>query len=191
MSLNNIKSPKELFQFMEDNIKYGVFINNKVYEWDKDGIFEDICRTKWKLKTSNEIIDCGYGICWDQVELERDWFNINNYEYKTIFIWFLFDYENSYPTHAYLIYKNNNKYYYFEHSDSNNKGIYEFNSFEDAIKYQLNKHIELSKTNNIVGEEELKYIHIFEFDKPRIDCSYDEYLEHILNSVDITDKIIK
>ena len=191
MNFNSIKSPKELYEFMEDNIDYGININNKIYTWDLDGEFQNICRDEWRLKSSEDIINSHYGICFDQVEIERDWFLNNNYEFKTIFIWFLFDYSNTYPTHTYLVYKENDNYYYFEHSDGNNKGIYEFDSYEDAIRYQLDKHIEMTKNYNKVGEEEIKHIHIYEFDKPMINSSFEDYLNHILNSKDITDKIIK
>lgn len=192
MDLDNIKSPEELYQYMDNNIKYGLTIDNKVYEWDLNGEFQYICQTKWRLQSSDELIKTGYGHCWDQVELERDWFQINNYEYKTFFICFLFDYDNTYPTHSYLIYKDKtkNRYYYFEHADSNNKGIFEFDSYEEAIKYQLEKYLKNVRKNNIVNKEELMHLHIYEFDKPKTNINQKEYLNHILSSLDITDRIM-
>ena len=72
MNFNGIKSPKELYDFMEDNINYGVNINNKIYTWDLDGEFQNICRDEWRLKSSEDIINSHYGICFDQVEIERE-----------------------------------------------------------------------------------------------------------------------
>ena len=45
------------------------------------------------------------GNCFDQTELERDWFTKNNYYVETYFEMVNLDYKNAYPTHSFLIYK--------------------------------------------------------------------------------------
>ena len=146
---NEVKSPEELLLFM-DNIKYGLYGNdNKEYINDgseeSNRIFQKACITQYGLADKDKVLKYGLGQCFDQVELERAWFKEYHYELKTIFIWFLLDYENSYPTHTYLVYKDNNKYCYFEHADESNRGIYEFDSYLDAIRFQLEKHIQYTK----------------------------------------------
>lgn len=123
-----------------------------------------------------------YGHCWDQVELERYWFSNNGYKFKTFYIWFELPYDNSYSTHTYLVFENNQKYYYFEHSDYNNRGIYEFDSYEDAINYQKEKHIEANKERNSIDDEILKHLHIYEYDKPKYGCTMSEFIDYILEN---------
>lgn len=179
----DIKSPKELLEFISKHINYGfVDDDNKIYDCNNIDEFENGCKTKWKLSSPKRLIDVGYGHCFDQVELERNWFINNGYEVKTFYIWFELPYDNEYTTHTYLVYKDREKYYYFEHSDSNNRGIYEFNSYEDAVRYQKNKHIEYNKIFNKVGEKELKSIAIYEYEKPKYGLSFNEFIENILDN---------
>lgn len=119
------------------------------------------------------------------MELERAWFEENNYEFKTIFIWFLFDYDNPYPTHTYLIYKNkdNNKWCMFEHSDFNNKGIYEFDTYKDVINFQKNNFINYTK--GIIKdfkEEDIEHLRIYEYNHPKFGCNMEEFLDNIINN---------
>ena len=194
-SYNKVKTPDELLKLM-DNIKYGIYGNdNKVYINDgtkeSNKIFQWACINQYGLANKDKVLKYGVGQCFDQTELERTWFREHNYEYKTIFIWFLFDYENTYPTHSYLIYKDNDKYCYFEHADEMNKGIYKFDSYIDAIKYQMNKHIEYTKKNgNIVDDEIIKHLHIYEYDEPKSNISFDEFIDHILESKEITNMVL-
>ena len=183
MEYKDIKTPEQLLKYMDENIKYGfVDDNGKEYgPWDNQE-FQESCQTKWHLSSPERLIQSGYGHCWDQVELERDWFKIHNYNFKTFYIWFEFPYENSYSTHTYLVYENYGKYYYFEHSDFNNRGIYEFLSYEDAISYQKEKHIEQNKKRNFINEKIINHLHVYEYDKPVYGCTMSEFIDYILEN---------
>ena len=191
---NNIKTPEELYEFMESYIKYGIEIDGKVYEWGKDD-FQKACEEKWRLKSSLDIIKSGYGHCWDQTEIERDWFKKHNYEYKTLFIIFLIENNNPYVCHTYLIYKDkkDNKWCWFEHADYNNKGIHKFNTMEEAILAQKEKHIEFNKSLNLpMTKDIIDTIHIYEYQSPKIGSTNQEFLDNIFNNAkDITKKLIK
>ena len=53
--------------------------------------------------------------------------------------------------------KKTEKYCYFEHSDDANKGIKEFESYKDAILYQMEKHIDCNRNvGNLINEDILK-----------------------------------
>ena len=135
--------------------------------------------------TIKRLLKCGYGTCWDQVELERDWFINNDYECKTFFIWFCFSTSNNYVTHTYLVYKDKKteKYCYFEHSDGANKGIKEFDSYKDAILYQMEKYIDFNRSvGNLINEDILSHLQVYEFEIKKYGCSQYEYMENILNS---------
>ena len=167
---NNVKNPNELLEFMDKNIKYGIYgIDNVVYDkWDasNNSEFQKACQTKYVLCDAKRLLKCGYGTCWDQVELERDWF-INN------------------VTHTYLVYKDKKteKYCYFEHSDGANKGIKEFDSYKDAILYQMEKYIDFNRSvGNLINEDILSHLQVYEFEIKKYGCSQYEYMENILNS---------
>lgn len=69
-----LKTPEELFEFMEKNIKYGVLDKTgKYYDWNLDD-FQKVCNHDWQFREGREIATIGIGHCWDQTELERTWF---------------------------------------------------------------------------------------------------------------------
>lgn len=180
MHYENIKNPKELLAYMTKNIKYGsISKTGKIYdnphskEWERDWYNECI------VQDGNGVLKTGYGTCWDQVELERKWFNDNNYNFKTIFMWF--DTKEDLPTHTFLIYKENNKYYWFEHAFEKYRGIHTFNSEQEVIKYVTGKQLEYSVENyNIVKDYE-KYIKYIEYNKPPRNLGINAYLDYVLN----------
>ena len=185
----NVKTPEELMIFMDKYIRYGIYgTDNKVYEnygTSVDSEFQLACQNRYALCDIERYLRYGYGTCWDQVELQRDWFARNNYEFKTIFIWFLFEEENNYITHAYLVYKDkiDNKYCYFEHADYNNRGIYKFDTYKEAIEYQKVKHIKFNEScGNSIDDEVLNHLAIYEFDTPDFGCDMNGYINHIIKS---------
>ena len=187
----NIDTPEELLQFMSNNINYGIYgKDGKIYDLDgtdaKDYLFEYACKNYYGLSSPEGLLEHGYGHCWDQVELERDWFKSHDYEFRTFYIMFLLDYDNSYVTHTYLVYKKDNKYYYFENSDYNNRGIHEFNSYEEAVKYQREKHIEYNKSiGNKIDEEILKSLKIYEYENPKYGLNMEEFIDYVLSSKEV------
>lgn len=175
---NNIKNPKELLDFMNKNIKYGFKYNNKIYYGNEDVFFK-----KWKLNNVKDILINGYANCFEQTEIERDWFSNNNYEYKTYFIIFLLDYENSYACHTYLAYKENNKWYHFENADESNKGIHEYKDLNSLIMSQKKKLIEYNKNQGLkINKEIIDKIHIFEYNKPKNNLNFNEFIDNILDN---------
>ena len=185
--MNNIKTPKELLNFMSNNINYGYLgKNGKVYH-DDDPNFDLDWFEQYILESKDDVLTNLYGNCWDQVEFERDWFLKNGYEIKTIFEMVKLDYDNEYPTHTFLVYKDYNKWCWFENADFCNRGIHKFNSYDELLTYQYNKYLEYLKTFSITSDEIEKII-ITEFAKPKEHSSASEYLNYVINSNQITIK---
>lgn len=191
-----VKTTEELFEFMEKNIKYGVIDKNgKYYDWNLDN-FQEVCNHDWKFREGKEIATIGIGHCWDQTELERTWFKQNNDKIKTIFIFFEHNTKYPYGCHTYLIYKNknNDKWYWFEHADNQNKGIHEFKNEEEAILAQMKTHIEYNKSLGFpMNEEVISWIRIYEFLPPEKGVNNQGYLKNIFskNSINITKEIVQ
>ena len=55
--------------------------NEKIYGPWNNQEFQQGCQTNWRLSSPERLIKVRYGHCFDQVELERDWFNNHNYNF--------------------------------------------------------------------------------------------------------------
>lgn len=182
---SKIKTPQELLNFMSENINYGYLGKSGRIFNDNDKDFNEKWFDEYILEGKDDILKTLSGNCWDQVELEREWFIKNNYEVKTIYEMVNLDYKNDYPTHSFLIYKDNdNTWNWFENADVSNKGIHSFYKLEELLNYQYNKYLKLLKEFNITNEE-IKKIIITEFQKPRRRINANDYLNHVINSKQI------
>lgn len=177
----DINTPEELLKYMSENINYGYLgKDGRVYHYDDEN-FNEKWHSEYVLQNKDSILKTRYGTCWDQVEFERYWFNKNNYEIKTIYEMVNVDYKNDYPTHSFLIYKENDTWNWFENSDFNNRGIHTFNSYKELIKYQYNRYLDFLKEFNI-KKEEIDKIIMTEFTEPNDNINADEYINHVLSS---------
>ena len=157
-----------MYSIMEimNDIKYGwVDKNNDIHINDFDSFSDN-----YKLQSPKEVLKNKVGICWDQVELERELLknkNINTY--------FIVYYDNDKcPTHTFLIYNHNNKYYWFEHSWEKYKGIHEYNDEKDALKDIKDKYIKYELNNNYNSDN----LCIYKYDKPKFGISCLEFFKH-------------
>jgi hypothetical protein len=185
MKYYEIKTPSQLLEYMETNIFYGFLSNkNKIYieineEWKKNWYKTCV------IQDASSLIKSHYGTCWDQVELERDWFEKSNYNLKTIFMLFDVKTPNNYPTHTFLLFEENNKVYWFEHAFGHMKGIHEFENLEEAIKVVKEKHFEYALNVGIAKNGDIEKIKCFEYSKPKSQIGVKEYLEHVLSGKQI------
>jgi hypothetical protein len=154
---------KNIMKLM-DEISYGVpDKNNKnlLEIYDEDEVFSKY----YYLQTPEELKKSKLGTCWDQVELERKYFEDKKINVKTYFIC-TYDEENL-PSHTFLTYEKNNKFYWFEHSWNQFKGIHEYQTEKSLlldVKYKfLNSHI--------TNENAFTFIYEYKMPKPHITCN--------------------
>ena len=184
MEFDKIDSPKKLLDFMSANLKYGFVGKNRKIYVNQDSEDWNDWYEQCLVQTGEQVLNTKVGTCWDQVELERLWFEKNKYEIKTIFIWFEVNYENAYPTHTFLLYKKDNKWYWFENSFETCRGIYEFNTVEEAIEFVKRKQLEYAISIGVARQEDKKFIKDYEFSKLVSSLSVDEYINHVTANVD-------
>jgi hypothetical protein len=105
-------------------IKYDNFVNKEDYI----------------VKTPKEVLKNKTVTCYDQVELERLYFEKNNVEFKTFFVYADLPIGEN-RTHTFLVFKDeNNKCYWFENAWNSNKGIHgPYSSYNEVVKYVLDK----------------------------------------------------
>ncbi|MBW6411191.1 transglutaminase domain-containing protein [Clostridium weizhouense] len=144
MDINEIKFPKDIFQYMNDNIEYGwIDING-----DKHiKIMKDF-RKIYRISSIEETIDSGLGTCIEQVALMHyllDKLKVKNKMFCCR-IYEPDDYgnlEEEEHMHCFVLYYLNNKVYHMEHPNFEKKGIYEYDSEESAINTIVNYYIQL------------------------------------------------
>lgn len=156
-----------------DTIEYGFkdnsgnnIINVDSKKWDEQfGEF-------YYLQTPSELLESKCGVCWDQVELERQLFSEKNINLKTYFIYILDD--NMLPSHTFLTFEFNNKIYWFEHSWYKYRGIHEYKNENELLKDITNKFI---KDHNEVSKNSKLYL--YKYEKPKDHISCDDFYRYI------------
>lgn len=112
MDFNDVKTPIELMDFLDRNIDYGVIDRegHKLFDSSKKD-FQYACKDVWKIKPVFEILKSGVGHCYDQVEIERFWFEKFGFIIKTFWISaYQREVENSGFAHTYLVYQDGDKW---------------------------------------------------------------------------------
>lgn len=167
---------------MEDKIKSIMNIMEEIeYGFpDKDGTNIINNKTRWNndfynfyyLLSPTELLKYKYGVCWDQVELERELFNKENINISTYFIC---TYDNDkLPSHTFLTYESNNKYYWFEHSWNDYKGIHEYNTLKELLIDVKQKFI---KSNTFITNND--YTFIYKYNKPKSHLTCEEFYKYV------------
>lgn len=143
-------------------------------KWDDE--FEDF----YYLQTPEELLKTKCGVCWDQVELERDLFVKADIEIKTFFVYMVDG--DMLPSHTFLTYINNNKFCWFEHSWFKYRGIHEYNSERELFLDIINK---FKMEHNYVSKEANLYLYEYQEPKKHIKCNeFYQYIE-TQNRVDL------
>lgn len=144
MELNEIKTSHDVYQFIDDNIKYGWLDTNGNEHIDTMKEFRKIYRTM----SIEEILKYKIGTCIEQVSLMHyllDKINIKN----KMFCCRIFepdDYgnlEEEEHMHCFILYYENGKVYHMEHPNFYNKGIFQYDTEDDAIKSIIDYYIKL------------------------------------------------
>ena len=160
----------EIMNLMK-NIEYGWIDKNKT----KHTIIDETYSDNYILQSPKEVIKNQIGVCWDQVELERYYFKGNDYNIKTYFI---VHYDNNKcPTHTFLTFEKNNKYYWFEHAWEKFRGIHEYNTQKELLIDIKDKFIKYELNNNYIKEN----IILREYKKPKYHITVQEFYKHCEN----------
>lgn len=162
----------ELIMNKMNDIKYGFVDNNKNIYPDNDENWDNTFSKSYRLQISNELLKTKYGVCWDQVELERYYLNEIGAEAKSYFI---VEYDDKQcPTHTFIVVKDNNKYFWFEHSWEPYRGIHEFNNLNELLLDIKDKFKKMLIKRNISTEE----IVIYEYTEPKSNLNCLEFYKH-------------
>lgn len=145
MKLEEIKTPEDILQFMNDNIEYGwIGIDNKKHIRSMKNF-----RKTYRTANIERTLETGLGTCIEQVRLMSellDRLHIDNkmfctriYEGKDFN-----DLDAEEHMHCFVLYYLNDKVYQMEHPNWERIGIYEFKDEEDALKQINNYYVEMA-----------------------------------------------
>lgn len=172
--MEQIKSVIDLMNFLE-NIKYGwMDINQNIYLDTEKGF-----KKKYVLSKPEEVIENKVGICYDQVELERVVFKNSGIKFNTYFMVY-YDAKKLF-THTFIVYEENEKFYWFEHAWEAYKGIHEFMSLFDLLKDIKDKFQKYNKLRNM----DLDYLCIYKYKKPKQHISLKDFYKHCENGENV------
>ena len=124
------------------------------------------------LQTPTQIMKSRVGVCWDQTELERYFFNSSiKLPFK---VYYLECKNRSRTTHTALLYKKNSNYYWFENSWNAYKGIYKFKSEKDFLLTISKLHIDFENKYN--KSDKAKGILVYQLNKPKYGISCSDFM---------------
>lgn len=167
LNIWNYYNEFEIMDLMKD-IEYGWVDKNN----NKHSVVDETYSDNYILQSPNEVIKNKIGVCWDQVELERYYFKGNDWNIKT---YFLVHYDgDKCPTHTFLTFEKNNKYYWFEHSWERFRGIHEYQSLKELLFDIRDKFIKYELDNDFVPEN----LVLHEYKKPKYHISVQEFYNH-------------
>lgn len=116
----------DIMSTMEE-IKYGwLDIENNLHIGDMN-----LIPKYYRVSSPEEVLKNKYGICFDQVELERFLFR-NEKELMSYAIY------TNHMIHTFITFKNENGYVYFEHSSPKLKGVYYFKEKRSLLEFVIN-----------------------------------------------------
>lgn len=134
-------------------------------------------RKEYHLQSPKDVLDSKVGLCFDQVELERDLISKMNVDSRSYIMTYSDDqYEMA---HAFLVYKIANKYYWIEHSWVKYRGIHEYETKDELLKDISKKYI------NIIDNGKMKKLNMYQYKKPKFGINYIRFLKNCFNGIEI------
>ena len=123
------------------------------------------------VRTPKEVLRDKLGICYDQIELQKFFLKKMGYKFQLFFAYEKLPITDN-PTHTFLIFEKNNKYFWFETSWGTYHNIHgPFNSYEDAVKYVAEQLKTASKW---------KKVYVVKYDSPPKGLNINQFGEYIL-----------
>ena len=156
----------EIMDLMND-IQYG-WIDKKGNKYIDDSISDAEFSNTYLLQTPKEIIKNKIGVCYDQVELERFYFKGNDWNIATYFLGSSTN--RKVPTHTFLTFEKNSKYYWFEHAFEKFRGIHEYSTLTELLLDVKNK-FENTYLNNC-------HINLYQYNKPKYHIDEAMFIDH-------------
>ncbi len=151
-----------------EGIEYGWSdIEHKTYQTQDKGF-----KKNYVLSTPEEVLENSLGTCFDIVELERTYFKNLGLKFNTYFMVY---YESKKIfTHTFVVYEENEKFYWFEYALTKDKGIHEYMSLFDLLTDVRER---FKKYHNLKFMD-LDYLCVYKYKKPKFHIGLKDFYKH-------------
>lgn len=135
-----------------------------------------------RLQAPGEFVRHHLGNCWDQTELQREWFNQHSKKTRTFLLYYYLS-DDFCPSHSILTYQEDGKCCWFEPmcygKGENYIGIHEY-SDENALLSDFRTIFERfgRQTGTLPGEMNNDKWSLYRYDQPRYGISDVEFYQH-------------
>lgn len=127
-----LNSDTDLMNFMNQNITYGWKDFNQGLHFNNLKGF----RENYRISSINEILETGLGTCIEQAKMIKFFFDKIGLENK-LYCHRSYETEENFDKevkmHCFVLFKYNDSWYHFEHSNRPKRGIHKYDSIESAI----------------------------------------------------------
>lgn len=156
-----------------NEIDYGWVDQNKIiHHSSKRQFFIE----NYHLEDIEDILKYKVGTCFDQVELTRYYFKLENIDIKTYII--IYNDDTKIASHTIAVLESNNKFYYLENTWKNQNNNIEYNTLEELLNSIIKTYPRVYKINNFDKSK----IEIYQYEKPPLNLSYQEFTNYCRNS---------
>lgn len=128
----NIRNVNDLMDFMNSNITYGWI--DKIGRKHLNNLKG--FRENYRISSMEEMFETGLGTCIEQAKMIKETFDMLGLESK-LYCHRSYENEDNFDKevrmHCFVLFRDGDKWYHFEHSDRPNRGIHEYNSIDEAI----------------------------------------------------------
>ena len=165
--MEQIKNVNEILNLLECIENGWCDIEKNVYRDVEKGF-----KRKYVLSTPEEVEKNKVGTSFDIVELERTYFKGINMKFDTYFMIY-YDSKKIFA-HTFIVYEQNEKFYWFEYALNKYKGIHEYLSLFDLLTDIKSKFV---KHHNIRFMDE-DYLCIYKYKKPKAHIGLKDFYKH-------------
>jgi hypothetical protein len=140
------------------------------------------------VQSPEQVLQSGYGHCWEQTELARCIFNQQNIPNKTYFIDYVHNEQGNTKTHTFLVFKDGEHFCWFEHSWDGHEGVRCYNSLNELL-CDIIKKLKVAAQSD--GDQKCENFRIREYDAPKLPAPHMEVFHHFLKGREITIESLK
>lgn len=172
-----MKQVQSVNEFLDNlkAIKYGYMDSNNNIHTDIDASF----KKKYILSSPEDVIKNEVGTCFDLVELERNYFKNAGFKFQTYFMVY---YEPKKTlTHTFVVYEENEKFYWFEYAWNKYMGIHEYMSLFDLLTDVREKF----KKFNCLRYMDLDYLCVYKYKMPKFHIGLKDFYKHCENGENV------
>ncbi len=172
--MEQINDVMEIFTKLESVENGWMDLEHNVYRDTEKGF-----KKKYVLSSPEEVLTNHVGTCFDLVEVERAYFkNLN----KKFDAYFMIYYESKKVyTHTFIVYEENEKFYWFEHAWDKDRGIHEYMSLYDLLTSVRDC---FRRYNNIKFMDN-DYLCVYKYKKPKFHIGLKDFYKHCENGENI------